>query len=189
MLAIMNQTKMTQDLILQSDHKVSTRTSDGKKRKVANTGNGILQQKLLINRTLPIIPTTIDHLIPDRVETRGDNPQALTTPTTKGVITYAVCSSAYILWTLGNVSRTGRDVTAPCNRDVVISSPQDNGTVMIVGTTIPPACGIMGSLDIINKHGSTGSVEIGDTQKFDTSVDGNLAEGGDSMTIFSKLIG
>ena len=38
------------------------------------------------------------------------------------------------------------------------------------------------------KNGSTGSVEIGDTQKFDTSIDGNLAENGDSAPIFSKVI-
>ena len=32
-------------------------------------------------------------------------------------------------------------------------------------------------------------MEIGDTQKFDTSIDGYLAEGGDLATIFSKIIG
>ena len=32
-------------------------------------------------------------------------------------------------------------------------------------------------------------MEIGDTQKFDTSVDGNLAEDGDSKKIFSMVIG
>ena len=47
----------------------------------------------------------------------------------------------------------------------------------------------MGSSGILNKHGSTGYVEIGDTHKFDTSIDGDLAEYGCYATIFSKLIG
>ena len=51
-----------------------------------------------------------------------------------------------------------------------------------------PAYGIMGSSEILDKHGSTGSVKIGNTQKFGTSIDGNLAKDGDSTTIFSKLI-
>ena len=60
---------------------------------------------------------------------------------------------------------------------------------MIGDTTVYPACGIMGSLEILNKHGSTGSVEIGDTQKFDTSIDEHLAKDGDPTSIFSKVIG
>ena len=64
-----------------------------------------------------------------------------------------------------------------------------NSSVMIGDTTVYPACGIMGSLEILNKHGSTGSVEIGDTQKFDTSIDENLDKDGDPTSIFSKVIG
>ena len=81
-----------------------------------------------------------------------------------------------------------------CNHDgqvrrVVVRSPRDNGPVLIGGKTIYPSCGIMGSSGILNKHGSTGYVEIGDTHKFDTSIDGDLAEYGCYATIFSKLIG
>ena len=71
------------------DQKVPTHTSDGKKRKVTDTSNGSLQQKLSSNRTLPIITTTIDPHIPGRFATCVGNPHALTTPTTKGVITDA----------------------------------------------------------------------------------------------------
>ena len=69
-----------------SDTKLETHTSDEKKRKVTNTSNRNLQQKLLIKRTLPIITTTIDPQIPDRVATCEWTPCAITTPTTKGVI-------------------------------------------------------------------------------------------------------
>ena len=52
-----------------------------------------------------------------------------------------------------------------------------------------PTCGIMGSKEISSIHGSTSSAEIGDTQKFDTSIDGNLAKNCDYTPIFSKVIG
>ena len=64
------------------DPKVATHTSDKKKRKVTDTSNRNLQQKLLINRILPIITTTIDPRIPCRVVTCGGTPHVHTTPTT-----------------------------------------------------------------------------------------------------------
>ena len=172
-----------------SDPKTVTHNSDGKKRKVTDTRNIDLQHKILINRTLLIITTTIDPRIPDRVKTCGGTTNALIMPTTKEVITDVARSSAHVLRTPGHVSRTGRDGTKPRNGYVVVRSPRDNGPVMIGATTVYPDCGIMGSLDILDKHGYTGSVEIRDTQKFDTLIDGELAEDGDSNTIFSKLIG
>ena len=47
----------------------------------------------------------------------------------------------------------------------------------------------MESQEILNKYGSTCYAEIGDTQKFDTSIDWNLAKNGDSAPIFIKVIG
>ena len=44
----------------ESNPKVVTHTSDGNKRKLSDTSNRNLQQKLLINRTLLIITTPID---------------------------------------------------------------------------------------------------------------------------------
>ena len=114
------------------------------------------------------------------VATCGGNPHALTAPTTNVVIMDTAHIRARIIRT---------DGTTSINRDVVVISPWDKGLVMIGGTTMSPACVIMRSLDIINKHGFTGSVEIGDTQKIDTSIDGNLGEEGDSMSIFRKVIG
>ena len=68
-----------------SNRKIVTHISDGKKIKVTDTSNEDLQQKLLSNRTLPIITTTIDPHIDDMVATCGASPHELVTPqTTKG---------------------------------------------------------------------------------------------------------
>ena len=130
----------------ESDPKTVTHTRDDKKRKVTDTSNGKLQQKLLINRTLPIITTTIDPHITDMVATCGGTPRLLTTPNTKEVITDAARNSAHVLWTPGHVSRTGRDGTMPRNGYVVVTPPQDNRPVIIGGTTVSPDCSILGSL-------------------------------------------
>ena len=144
-----------------SDPKLATLTSDGKKRKVTDANIENLQQTLLINRTLPIIATNIDTLILDRVATCGGTPRARTKPTTKGVLIDTALISVRVLWTPGCVSRTGRDGTTPVNTPHAVNSPRENGPVLIGGTTVSPTCGIMGSQDIFNKHGSTGSAEIG----------------------------
>ena len=47
----------------------------------------------------------------------------------------------------------------------------------------------MGSQEIVSIHGYTCSVEVADTQTFDTSINGNLAKNGDSTPIFSTVIG
>ena len=100
------------------------------------------------------------------------------------VITDAARINARVLLTSrGNVSSTGRDGTTP--RDRNFYGPV-KWSVLIGVTTVSPT--IIRSQDIDNPHGSTGSVEVGDTQIFDTSIDGNLAENGNSMPIFSKLI-
>ena len=63
-----------------SDPKIATHISDGKKRKVMGTSNGDLQQKLLSNRTLQIITTTMDPWIGDRVGTCGASPHNFAIP-------------------------------------------------------------------------------------------------------------
>ena len=145
-----------------------------------------MQQELLINRNLPIITTAIDSHIPDRVETCEGTTHARTTPTTKQVITDAALSSAHVLRTPGHVNRMGRDDNTPRERNV---SGMEKGPVLIGGNTIFPTGGIMGIQEIVIMHGSTGSVEIRDTQKLDTSINRNLAKNGDSKPIFSKAIG
>ena len=133
-----------------SNPKVANHTSDGKKIKVTDTINGNLQQKSLISRTLPIITTTIDPQIPDRVATCGGTPHARTEPTTKEVITDAACSSARILRNPGHVSKTVRDATTPRDGNVAVRFPQENGPVLIGDTNVSPTCGIMGSQEILS---------------------------------------
>ena len=72
-----------------SNMKIVTHTSDGKKRMVTDTRNGYLQQKILSNRNLPIVITTMDPRIDDRITTCSGTPHKLTTPTMKEVITDA----------------------------------------------------------------------------------------------------
>ena len=79
-------------------------------------------------------------------------------------------------------------VVPPGHCDIAVRPPPLNSPVMIGGTTLSPTCGIMGSQEILSIHGSTGSTEIGDTQNFNTSIDGNFAENRDSIPVFSKVI-
>ena len=106
-------------------------------------------------------------------------------PTTKPFITDMVRISAGVLQNTGHVSRTGIDRIMPQDKNV---SGMGKGTVLIGGTTVSPTCGIIGSHDIVSIHGATGSVETWDTQKFNTSIDGNLADNGDYTPIFSRVI-
>ena len=141
-----------------SNPKVATHTSDRKKK--SDTSNGNLKQILLSNRTLPIITITIDPRIPDMVETCGGTPHAIVTLTTKEVITDVAQSSSRVVRIPGHVNKTGKDGTTLGKCDVSVRSPRPNFPVIIIDTTISPACGIIGSLEILNKHGSTGSVKF-----------------------------
>ena len=89
-----------------SNPKVDTHTSDRKKRKVTDTSNRNLQQKLLINRTLLIITTPIHPQIDNMVETSGASTIKLSTPCTTEVITDAAPRKARSLQTPGHVRRT-----------------------------------------------------------------------------------
>ena len=154
-----NSYKNDADGNISSNPKIATHTSDGKKRKVTKSSNVNLHQTLLINRTLPITTTAIDPRIPHRVTTCGETPHAHMMPTIKEVITDAACSSARILYTPGNISRTGRDGTTIRDRKVPVRSPQENGPFLIGGTTV--------SRFLVN-------MEIRDTKKFNTSIDRNF---------------
>ena len=76
-----------------NDPKTVTHSSGGK-GKVTNTSNGILQQKLLSNRTLPVVVLTIDPRIDNRIATIGGAYQTILTPATKEVVVDAACGSA-----------------------------------------------------------------------------------------------
>ena len=79
------------------DPKVENHNSGRNKRKVTDITNRNPPQKLLRNRTLPIISTKIDPQIPYRVATCGGTPHVSVASTLKVVVTDAACSSARIL--------------------------------------------------------------------------------------------
>ena len=133
--------------------------------------------------------TTIDPRITDRVATCVGTLLALTPPTTKVFITDTVCSSTLVLLAPGDVSRTSRYGTTPCNRDVVVRYPRDNRTILIGIIVFPPTIGNSGSQDILKKRQSTSPSVGTNAQTVNTSVDGNLANDGDSTSIFRKLLG
>ena len=64
------------------DPKVAIHTSNIKKRKLTDTSNGYLRQKLLSNQTLPIINTTIDSQVDNIVATYGASMIMLAMPRT-----------------------------------------------------------------------------------------------------------
>ena len=172
-----------------SDMKVGTHNIDRNKRKVTNTSNRDLQQKLLSNRTLPIINTTIDPRINDKVATSGASPYKLKMTHTMEVIMDTAYSNAQILWTLRSVSWMGGDNTTPGNCNVAVRSPWDNSPIFIEDIGFPPTRRHSGNLEILNKRQSTSPSINRNTQIFDAYVDGKLANDGDSMSIFSRLLG
>ena len=97
-------------------------------------------------------------------------------------------STARVLRTLGQLSRTGSDGTSPRNFDVVVRSPRNNGPVLNGGIVSLPTMGHSGSQDILNKQQSTSPRVSRNFQNFDASVDGNLPNDGDYTAIFSKVL-
>ena len=77
----------------ESDPKTVTHTSDGKKIKLTDTSNIVLQKKMLINQTLTIFTMTMDPRIENMIATCGGTPHTFATPTTKKVITNAALRS------------------------------------------------------------------------------------------------
>ena len=94
-----------------------------------------------------------------------------------------------LIYTPGDLSRTGRDGTNPGRCDVSTSPPWDNRAVIIENIGITPTMGHSGSLVVLNKCQFTSPSISRNTQKFDASVDGNLADDGYSTSIFIKVLG
>ena len=82
----------------------------------------------------------------------------------------------------------GRGGTTTGKCDIAVRSPQDNGPVMIGGISVPPTMEHSGSLKFSNKQQSTSPRVSRNTQKFDASVNENLANDGDYTSIFSNLL-
>ena len=77
---------------------VATRTNDGKRKKVTDTGtnNENYPQKLLISRTIPVIIPPIDPPIVDGVAEIIGTFHARQTITLKGIVTNAARSGAHV---------------------------------------------------------------------------------------------
>ena len=134
-----------------SNPKVATHTSDGKKRKVTDTytNNGKYPQKILINRTIPIITTPIDRWTTNGVAACRGTPHAHQMPTLNVIITDTAHSSTEFFRTPGDVSRTSRGGTIPRNCSNSIRSPTMTFPVIIGGvTTVSPTR--TGSQDIFS---------------------------------------
>ena len=116
-----------------SDPKTGTHTSDNKKRKVTDTSNGDLQQKLLSNWTLPIITMEMDTQIDNMITTCSENPHTIAMPLMKEVIMDAARRSARVLWTPKHVSRTGREGNTPGITPHAVIPPRANPPVLIGG--------------------------------------------------------
>ena len=105
------------------------------------------------------------------------------------VVTDVANSNPRALWTPGRVRWTGRDDTNPGDCNITVRSPRGNSPVLIGGIGVLPTIGHSGSLEFLNKWQSTSPSVSRNTQNLDTSVDGNLADEGDSTSIFSKVLG
>ena len=148
-----------------SKPKIVTHTSDSKNRKVTDTSNGDLQQTLLINRTFPIVTTTMYSRMDDRIATCVGTPHTIATHTMKEVMTDVAHRIARVLLTPRHVSRMGRDGTTPRETPYALSPPQDNSPVLIGGIRVSPAIGHSGSLQVLNTRQSNIYDKIRDTQK------------------------
>ena len=153
------------------DPKTVTNTSDRKKIKVTDTRNRILQQKLLSNRTLPVVAPTMDPRIDNRIETGGGDSHTLSTPATKEVIADAARGSAWFNWNPRHVIRTGRDCSTPCDTGIAVRYTWAHSPVMIGSPTISRACVISGRLQVGKKQQSTSLDKVRNAQKLETVID------------------
>ena len=131
----------------------------------------------------------IDPRIDNRVATYGVSRIKITTTCTTEVIIDTVRIKARSLQTPGHVIRMFRYYSTPSYCDIAVRYPRMNSPVLIGCIIVFPKSLIMWSQDIVSIHGSTSSAEVGDTQKFNTSIDGNSDENRDYTTIFKKVIG
>ena len=98
----------------------------------------------------------------------------------------AARSNAQALQTPGHVNKMGREGSTPGHCKISVSYLRLNSPVLIGGTNISPTR--TGRWDIVIPHRSTGFMEVGNTQIFNTSINENLTKDGDSTPIFSKVI-
>ena len=153
-----------------------------------DTTNGNYPQKLVINRTLPMIILTTDPQISVGVAADRCPTYARQMPVSEVIVTDTARSGARIFRTPTDVIRTYRDRTTPRYGNTPIITPRLTSPVLIGGgtTVLPTRNGIQ---EIISPKGPIGSVEVSNAQMFSTSINGNSSEKGDPTSTFSKVIG
>ena len=119
----------------------------------------------------------------------GGDYQMIPTPQTNEVVAYAAHGGTWVNLTLGKAIRTGRDGITPCDTGMSVRSKTAPYPVLIVSTTISPACELRGSLQVGKKQQCTSPDEVRNEKKLDTFVDGKSPNYRDSASVFSKVIG
>ena len=115
-----------------------THTSN-KNKTVTNTSNGNFEQKLLSNRTIPVVVPKMNPRIDQIIATSLVVPQALFTPLTKEVVVDMVPVCDWVNWAPQQVIRTGADGNTPgdiCNTGSVKNSPSP--VLIGIVATSPP---------------------------------------------------
>ena len=97
--------------------------------------------------------------------------------------------SVWLNRNLWRVSRTSVNGSTPGDMGHVVSTKHDPSPVLIAVVGTLPPCVLNGSLQVTNKRKSTSPAVVGNTQKLDAVVDGNLPDDLDYASIFSNVIG
>ena len=168
---------------------LATHTSDGKKRKVADTDttNGNSPQKLLINRTIPVIILPINPPIVDGVAASRGTTYERQTIFSNVIITDAARSSAHVYRNPAVGNRKDTDMTIQRVRNASISPPRLTSRVIVDGgTSVSPTR--TGTQEISSTSRPIGPVEVRNAQPFHTFINGNYTKNGDLTPTFSKII-
>ena len=147
---------------------------------VTHTRNGNFEQKILSNRTIPVVVLTMIPMIDQSIPPIAMTPQTLLTPATKEVVAETASGRAWVNRTPQQVIQTGVDGSTPgdiCNA-VRIKNSTSPVLIGIVGTS--PTCGLNGILNFVNERNSTSLGLVDQTPKMDSVVDGKLPDEIDS---------
>ena len=173
-----------------SDPKVATHTSDGKKRKVTDTEttNRNSPHKSLTDQLIPVVIPLIGQTNTDGVAASGNTLYVVRTIISKEIVTDAARSTAHVFRNPADVSWHDTDKTTPRDGNTFIRSTSLNYPVPIGGsTTVSPTR--TGSQEIISPRGSIGPKEFRNSQPFETSINGIYTKHRDPAPIWSKVIG
>ena len=156
---------------------------------VTHTSNRNFEQKLLSNRTIPVLPLPMNPSIDQGIAPIILSPQTLLTSARKEVIVDAALCSAWVHWTQWQVSSMGVDGSTPGYILNVVIIVELSFPVLIGIVVTSPPWVINVSQDFGNKWRSTSPGLVGQSQKFYAVVDRKLPNNLNSTSIFSKVIG